>query len=105
RITLNPYGQGWSVTGHCSCPVGFNCKHVASALLTLQHQQEQGIDLSPLIAPSQTLQEQRLEGVQPQPILSLGSLLRMHFDARKGRMQEQAQHRAALAFDYQGHSV
>ena len=105
RITLNPYGQGWSVTGHCSCPVGFNCKHVASALLTLQRQQEQGIDLSPLIAPSQTLQEQRLEGVQPQPILSLGSLLRVHFDARKGRMQEQAQHRAALAFDYQGHSV
>ena len=50
RITLNHYGQGWGVSGKCSCPVGFNCKHVASALLTLQSQQEQGVDLSPLIA-------------------------------------------------------
>jgi SNF2 family DNA or RNA helicase len=103
RITLKPYGQGWSVSGRCSCPVGFNCKHVASALLTLQNQQDQGVDLSPLIVPSPESVEQLLQDVQPTPVLSLGSLVRVHFDARKGRMQEQTQHRAALAFDYQGH--
>ncbi|MDP3815258.1 DEAD/DEAH box helicase [Pseudomonas sp.] len=103
RITLKPYGQGWSVSGRCSCPVGFNCKHVASALLTLQSQQDQGVDLSPLIVPNQESIEQRLENLTPSPVLSLGSLVRVHFDARKGRMQEQTQHRAALAFDYQGH--
>ncbi|MBU1285068.1 MAG: SWIM zinc finger family protein, partial [Gammaproteobacteria bacterium] len=103
RITLNHYGQGWAVSGKCSCPVGFNCKHVASALLTLQTQQEQGVDLSPLIVSSPEAREERLEGLQPSPVLSLGSLVRVHFDARKGRMQEQTQHRAALAFDYQGH--
>ena len=103
RITLNHYGQGWAVSGKCSCPVGFNCKHVASALLTLQTQQEQGVDLSPLIVSSQDAREERLENLQPAAVLSLGSLVRVHFDARKGRMQEQTQHRAALAFDYQGH--
>ena len=103
RITLHHYGQGWGVTGHCSCPVGFNCKHVASALLTLQTQQEQGVDLSPLIISSTQAREECLENLQPSPVLSLGSLVRVHFDARKGRMQEQTQHRAALAFNYQGH--
>jgi non-specific serine/threonine protein kinase len=103
RITLHPYGQAWNVSGHCSCPVGYNCKHVAAALLTLERQQRAGVDLSPLIVPNQEAAEQRLEGVQPQPVLSLGSHVRVHFDARKGRMHEQTQHRAALAFDYQGH--
>jgi non-specific serine/threonine protein kinase len=102
RITLHHYGQGWGVSGKCSCPVGFNCKHVASALLTLQIQQEQGVDLSPLIVSSPEAREERLQGLHPSPVLSLGSLVRVHFDARKGRMQEQTQHRAALAFDYQG---
>ena len=105
RISLNHFGQGWSVSGKCSCPVGFNCKHVASALLTLQSQQVQGVDLSPLIVSNPEAREERLEGLQPSPVLSLGSLIRVHFDARKGRMQEQTQHRAALAFDYQGHPV
>ncbi|MCU1715733.1 DEAD/DEAH box helicase [Pseudomonas sp. 5P_3.1_Bac2] len=103
RITLHPYGRGWGVTGNCSCPVGFNCKHVASALLTLQAQQEQGVDMSTLISEPNTPPEERLEHLKPSPVLSLGSLVRVHFDARKGRMQEQTQHRAALAFDYQGH--
>ncbi len=103
RITLHPYSQGWGVTGNCSCPVGFNCKHVASALLTLQTQQEQGVDLSPLIVSSPQVREERLDTLHPSPVLSLGSLMRVHFDARKGRMHEQTQHRAALAFDYQGH--
>ncbi|TBV03560.1 DEAD/DEAH box helicase [Phytopseudomonas dryadis] len=105
RITLHPYGQGWGVTGHCSCPVGYNCKHVVAALLTLEARQRDGSDLASLIVPSREVQEQRLEGIRPQPVLTLGSHVRVHFDARKGRMHEQAQHRAALAFDYQGHSA
>ncbi|MFZ3206088.1 MAG: DEAD/DEAH box helicase [Pseudomonas sp.] len=102
RISLQSFPQGWSVNGHCSCPVGFNCKHVVAALLTLERQQLAGIDLSPLIETRADVVEQRLEGVQPRPVLMLGSHVRVHFDARKGRMLEQTQHRAALAFDYQG---
>lgn len=103
RITLHPYGRKWSVTGHCSCPVGFNCKHVVAALLTLEAVQKSGADLSELIVPSKEVAEQRLEGISPVPVLTLGSHVRVHFDARKGRMLEQTQHRAALAFDYAGH--
>ncbi|MFY1018495.1 DEAD/DEAH box helicase [Ectopseudomonas khazarica] len=103
RITLHPYGRKWSVTGHCSCPVGFNCKHVVAALLTLETMQKSGADLSELIVPSKEVAEQRLEGISPVPVLTLGSHVRVHFDARKGRMLEQTQHRAALAFDYAGH--
>ncbi|WP_339510937.1 DEAD/DEAH box helicase [Pseudomonas sp. RL_15y_Pfl2_60] len=103
RIKLFPTVHGWSINGHCSCPVGYNCKHVAAALLTLERQQKSAVDHSTLITPSQKIAEQRLEGIKPQPVLSLGSHARVHFDARKGRMLEQTQHRAALAFDYQGH--
>ncbi|SDQ02097.1 DEAD/DEAH box helicase [Ectopseudomonas guguanensis] len=105
RITLHPYGRKWSVTGHCNCPVGFNCKHVVAALLTLEAQQRAGSDLSDIIVADRELAETRLEGIAPTAILSLGSQVRVHFDARKGRMQEQTQHRAALAFDYAGHKV
>lgn len=49
--------------------------------------------------------ERHLEGLLPRPVLTLGSHTRLHFDARKNRMQEQIQHRAALAFDYAGHQV
>ncbi len=103
RILLLPDGDTWQVIGHCSCPVGRNCKHVVAALLTLENQQAAGIDLSPLIEPRADVLEERLEGIQPQPVLTLGSHVRVHFDARKGRMHEQIHHRAALAFDYQGH--
>ncbi|MFI8479847.1 DEAD/DEAH box helicase [Pseudomonas sp. NPDC078700] len=103
RINLFPTVHGWSINGHCSCPVSYNCKHVAAALLTLESQQKSAVDHSALITPSQKIAEQRLEGIPPQPILSLGSHARVHFDARKGRMLEQTQHRAALAFNYQEH--
>jgi non-specific serine/threonine protein kinase len=103
RISLQSFPQGWSVNGHCGCPVGFNCKHVVAALLTLERQQLAGIDLSPLIETRADVVEQRLEGVQPLPVVILGSHVRVHFDSRKGRMLEQTQHRAVLAFDYQGH--
>ena len=103
RIQMLANGDKWQVIGHCNCPVGRNCKHVAAALLTLQNQQAAGIDLSPLIEQRADVLEQRLEGIPPQPVLTLGSHVRVHFDARKGRMHEQIHHRAALAFDYQGH--
>jgi SNF2 family DNA or RNA helicase len=105
RIILQPTEQGWSVTGKCSCPVRANCKHVASALLTLQTLQERGEDLSSLIVNESKIHEERLDNLQPQAVLSLGSLVRVHFDARKGRMLEQTQHRAALAFDYDGYVI
>ncbi|MCK8787386.1 DEAD/DEAH box helicase [Roseomonas sp. NAR14] len=48
--TARPYRQtirlaatradGVSITGTCTCPVGFNCKHVAAALFALQAWQE-----------------------------------------------------------------
>ncbi|MBD9399338.1 DEAD/DEAH box helicase [Pseudomonas sp. PDM11] len=105
RITLHAYGKGWGVTGHCSCPVGFNCKHVVAALLTLEARQRAGDDLGTLIITEKPVDETLLDDVQPQPVLTLGSHVRVHFDARKGRMLEQTQHRAALAFDYQGHTA
>ena len=110
RIQLQAQEFGWRVDGHCGCPVRYNCKHVVAALLTLQAQQEAGLPPPPLplLPPpptkiaSEPQVEERLEGLQPSAVLTLGSHVRMHFDARKGRMHEQTQHRAALAFDYQG---
>src|SRR5690348_2389974 len=32
-IRLQPGRRGVTVEGFCTCPVGFNCKHVAAALL------------------------------------------------------------------------
>jgi len=93
-IQLRPHGGDWRIEGRCSCPVGHNCKHVVAALLTLQRQ-----------APSPTatgpaLPERRIDDLEPVPQLILGSHVRLHYDARKGRMVEQTQHRAALAFRY-----
>jgi len=110
RIQLQAQEFGWRIDGHCGCTVRYNCKHVVAALLTLQAQQEAGLPPPPLplLPPPPTKiavepqVEERVEGLQPIAVLSLGSHVRMHFDARKGRMHEQTQHRAALAFDYQG---
>jgi SNF2 family DNA or RNA helicase len=116
HIQLHAQADGWRVDGRCSCPVRFNCKHVVAALLTLEAQQQAGLPTprstlsvnaaSPSVLsaspPAVALTEQRLVGLAPQPHLVLGSQVRMHFDARKGRMHEQTLHRAALAFDYQG---
>lgn len=32
-VELRPEGDGYGIEGHCSCPVGDNCKHVAAVLL------------------------------------------------------------------------
>jgi superfamily II DNA or RNA helicase len=93
HIHLQPQADHWRIEGSCSCPVGHNCKHVVAALLTLQRQ-------SPPAAPRPQLPERRVDDLEPVPQLSLGSHVRLHYDARKGRMVEQTQHRAALAFHY-----
>ena len=35
-VALRADGRLLSIEGHCSCPVGFNCKHVAAVLLAAQ---------------------------------------------------------------------
>ncbi len=100
RIRLIDRGAHWDVDGRCSCPVGYNCKHVVAALLTLERQQQQGWTLPDSEVPPEIIDQPALP---PQPRLILGSHVRVHYDARKGRMIEQTQHRAALSFDYQGH--
>ena len=101
-IRLQPRGTHWDVHGLCSCPVGYNCKHVVAALLTLEQQHRAGRAPTPRnVAPQEVLRED----IPPQPQLYLNSHTRVHFDARKGRMREQTQHRAALAFDYDGQTV
>ncbi|MNQ01610.1 ATP-dependent helicase HepA [compost metagenome] len=100
RIRLIDRGAHWDVDGRCSCPVGYNCKHVVAALLTVERLQLQDWTLPDSDAPPEIVD---LPVEAPQPRLILGSHVRVHYDARKGRMIEQTQHRAALAFDYQGH--
>ena len=100
RIRLIDRGAHWDVDGRCSCPVGYNCKHVVAALLTVERLQLQDWTLPDSDAPPEIV-DHPIEA--PQPRLILGSHVRVHYDARKGRMIEQTQHRAALAFDYQGH--
>ncbi|SEI42765.1 non-specific serine/threonine protein kinase [Azotobacter beijerinckii] len=96
-IQLRPHAGSWRIEGRCSCPVGHNCKHVVAALLILQRQSP------PLAEPRAPLPERRIDDLEPVPQLILGSHVRLHYDARKGRMVEQTQHRAALAFRYGEH--
>lgn len=49
-----------------------------------------------------TLDEQLIDDLQPRPYLTLGSLEFSAYMPKTGRMQRQMQHRAALAFDYDG---
>ncbi|MET1076860.1 MAG: DEAD/DEAH box helicase [Pseudomonas sp.] len=114
QVKLKEQGGRWRVDGNCNCPVGFNCKHVVAALLTLEAQWQAGVVFpppspkvprAPKPPPSPARPEpveQLLGNLKPQGLLVLGSHVRVHYDARKARMLEQTQHRAALAFDYQG---
>ncbi|MGJ7550234.1 SNF2-related protein [Pseudomonas alloputida] len=49
-----------------------------------------------------TLKEQLIDDLQPRPHLTLGSLEFSAYMPKTGRMQRQMQHRAALAFEYDG---
>ena len=42
RITLLAQAGYYDINGQCSCYVGYNCKHVVAALLTLEQQQQLG---------------------------------------------------------------
>ena len=33
-IRVNHSPKGWYPVGHCGCPVGYNCKHVAAVLIS-----------------------------------------------------------------------
>ncbi|HTO20417.1 MAG TPA: DEAD/DEAH box helicase [Pseudomonas sp.] len=101
-IRLQPRDTLWEVHGLCSCPVGYNCKHVVAALLTLERAHRRGD--APHAGEPEVEQIVRTD-IEPRPHLLLNSHVRVHFDARKGRMTEQVQHRAALTFDYEGQHV
>ncbi|HHX34629.1 MAG TPA: DEAD/DEAH box helicase [Gammaproteobacteria bacterium] len=112
NITLLAQDGYYDINGRCSCYVGYNCKHVVAALLTLEHQQQLGqapANLSsagqtPAAQPrSQTLQITDAPVQPPIPQLTFGSVTLKRYDIRSARMQTTVQHRAALAFDYQGH--
>ncbi|HLT04385.1 MAG TPA: DEAD/DEAH box helicase [Pseudomonas sp.] len=98
-IRLQPRATLWDVHGLCSCPVGYNCKHVVAALLTLEREHQLG--RAPEAGSAEIEQVVRTD-IEPRPRLLLNSHVRVHFDARRGRMTEQTQHRAALTFDYDG---
>ncbi len=108
-ITLVERNDRYDINGRCSCYVGYNCKHVVAALLTLEQMQEHG--QAPVRLPSATSKKQVTQSLQitdapvlpPQPQLTFGSVALKRYDARTARMQTTVQHRAALAFNYQGH--
>ncbi|QEY59638.1 helicase [Pseudomonas sp. C27(2019)] len=108
-ITLLARDGHYDVNGRCSCYVSYNCKHVVAALLTLEQMQQQG--QTPPRLPSAASKKQAAQSLQitdapvsaPQPQLTFGSVILKRYDARSARMQTTVQHRAALAFNYQGH--
>lgn len=101
RIRLAEQDGSWHVEGRCSCPVAWNCKHVVSALLTLEQLQQGNTDIPGAPPPPKPIED--LPDCAPIPVLTLGSHSAVHFDARKGRMAGQTQHRAALSFLYHGY--
>ena len=52
RIRLIERAGRWDVDGRCNCPVGYNCKHVVAALLTLERLQQAGQRLPGSDAPA-----------------------------------------------------
>ncbi len=43
-IRVNHSPKGWYPVGHCGCPVGYNCKHVAAVLIVALGESEQSVD-------------------------------------------------------------
>lgn len=105
HLSLSPGEQRWELQGHCNCPTHTPCKHMVAVLLTVEQLQAKGDPLGQPVAPPRPVRLRTLSAVQPTPVLQLGSHSRVQFDSRKGRMMEQAQHRAALSFDYAGHRL
>ncbi len=95
-ITLLDKSNYYDINGRCSCYVGYNCKHVVAALLTLEEMQQQGKPpLSLSNEPSPPNQNQSAPALQifdapvqqPTPQLTFGSLPLNRYDARSARMQ------------------
>lgn len=102
----------YDINGRCSCYVGYNCKHVVAALLTVEELQQQGHPPTLLpsthraYSPQQPAQKIKITDAPiqpPTPQLTLGSLAIERYDSRTKRMLSTLQHRAALAFNYHGH--
>src|SRR5690554_1693382 len=108
-ITLVQRDEHYDINGRCSCYVGYNCKHVVAALLTLEQMQEHGQApprLPSAVSTAQAPQSLKITDapvLTPQPQLTFGSVTLKRYDTRSRRMHTTVQHRAALAFNYQGH--
>ena len=111
-ITFLTQDGYYDINGRCSCYVGYNCKHVVAALLTLEQMQQHGNPPTRLPSTSSTLRHpqstpdlQIIDAPTQRPTaqLTFGSVSIKRYDTRSARMQTSVQHRAALAFDYQGH--
>lgn len=116
NITLLPQNGYYDINGRCSCYVGYNCKHVVAALLTLEQLQQQSTAPETLAAdevpaaqqvkpprPTPVLQIKQAPAQRPIPQLTLGSISQQRYDLRSARMLSTVQHRAALTFNYHGH--
>ncbi|HHM06149.1 MAG TPA: helicase SNF2 [Gammaproteobacteria bacterium] len=49
HVVLRPTADGPDIEGHCSCPVGDNCKHVAALLVAALDQQDDDAAASPAL--------------------------------------------------------
>ena len=110
-ISLLPQDGYYDINGRCSCYVGYNCKHVVAALLTLEQAQQHGQTPIQQPAPPKTVRQAVTPTLQitdaavqqPQPLLTFGSVSLERYDQRSARMLTSVQHRAALAFNYHGY--
>ncbi|MBV6287410.1 DEAD/DEAH box helicase [Pseudomonas aegrilactucae] len=102
RVTDDAYPR---LIAKCSCPVKTDCKHCAAALYHLMAWFTDNPSL-PQMPESHTVsppyEDQIIENVPARPHLTLGSYEFSAYMPKTGKMQRQLQHRAALAFTYDG---
>ena len=68
NIALLPQADYYDINGRCSCYVGYNCKHVVAALLTLEQLQQQGTPPMSLAA-DEPQADQQAKSARPTPAL------------------------------------
>ncbi len=66
-ISLHWNGFKWRIDGECSCPVGFNCKHVAAALLSAINGSKQNSQYTNALSPKLASWLRELEGALSPP--------------------------------------
>lgn len=84
----------------CNCPVRVDCKHCAAALYILKGRH--ATNELPLQPAAKGYTDQIIDNVPAVPHLTLGSYEFTAYMPKTGKMQRQLQHRAALAFTYDG---